>query len=70
MAGKARDTFKYQAKVGGKIVHRGKTIDLDRREAEHQVEHPGAKIHQVGRKTTNEAALKWEREGGKRPYKK
>jgi len=70
MAGTERDTYKYHLKDGGKVVHRGKTNDLNRREGEHQAEHPGAKIHQVGRKTTDEAALKWEREGGKRPYKK
>ena len=64
-----RDTFKYQLKVGRKVVHRGVTNDLDRRESEHQREVPNAEIKQVGRRTTRDAALKWEREGGKRPYK-
>ena len=66
MAGK--DTYKYHLKQGHKVVHRGVTYDLERREAEHRQDHPGAKIVQVGRRTTREAALKWERKGGKRPY--
>ena len=65
-----RDTYKYHLKEGRKVVHRGITNDLDRREAEHQENIPDAEIKQVGRRTTREAALKWEREGGKRPYRK
>ena len=62
---KERDTYKYHLKEGNKIVHRGITNDLERRESEHQGEHSEAKIKQVGRRTTREAALEWEREGGK-----
>lgn len=65
-----RDTYKYQVKVGHKTVHRGITYDLERREAEHQQDHRGSTIKQVGRRTTREAALRWERNGGKRPYNK
>ena len=65
-----RNTFKYHLKRGRKVVHRGITNDLERREAEHQQRFPGAKIKQVGRRTTRAAALKWERMGGKRPYRK
>jgi predicted GIY-YIG superfamily endonuclease len=65
-----RDTFKYHLKKGHKTVHRGITSDLMRRENEHQSEFPGSKIVQIGRRTTREAAYKWEREGGKRPYRK
>ena len=61
-----RDTHKYHLKIGNRIVHRGITNDLDRRESEHQAEHPDSHIVQVGRATTREAALQWEREGGKR----
>jgi predicted GIY-YIG superfamily endonuclease len=64
-----RDTFKYHLKRGARVVHRGITNDLARREAEHQDRFPGATIHQVGRRTTREAALEWERQGGRRPYK-
>ncbi|MFW6116661.1 MAG: hypothetical protein ACOC6F_02945 [bacterium] len=63
-----RDTYKYQLKKGRKTVYRGITYDLARREAEHQEEFPGARIVQMGRRTTREAALQWERGGGKRPY--
>ena len=65
-----RDTHKYHLKDGKKVVHRGITNDLERREAQHQEEFPGSHIQQVGRRITRNAALKWEREGGKRPYKK
>lgn len=64
-----RDTHKYQLKKGHKVVHRGITYDLARREAEHQERFPDSHIRQVGRKVTREAALKWEREGGRRRYR-
>ena len=63
-----RDTYKYQFKVGNKIVHRGITNDLDRREAEHQASRrPWANGHivQVGNRTTREAAQSWEEEQSK-----
>ena len=66
---KKKTTIKYQMKQGQKIVHRGITNDPVRRESEHQKEYPGATLKQVGRKTTREGALRWEREGGKRSYK-
>ena len=65
-----RDTYKYQLKKGGKIVHRGITNDLNRREAEHQKQFPGTKLEQKGGRVTRESALKWERQEGKRAYKK
>jgi hypothetical protein len=65
--GAKRETAKYHLKQGGKIVHRGITDrPLEEREQEHQDEFPGAKIAQVGRRTTREKALDWERKGGKR----
>ena len=67
---KERDTHKYHLKEGKQVVHRGITYDLERREAQHQEQFPGSRIQQVGRKVTRDAGLKWEREGGKRPYKK
>lgn len=63
-----RDTYKYHLKRGGKIVYRGITNDLERREKEHQEKSPGTHVKQVGRKTTRDAALQWEREGGRRPF--
>jgi len=65
-----RDTFKYHLKDGKAIVHRGITNDLDRRANEHQVQFPDTHIQQVGRRVSRETGLKWERDGGKRPYKK
>ena len=63
--GKKRDTYKYQFKVGRKVVHHGITNELERREQEHQVDHAGrGHIRQVGRRTTEEAARKWEEEMG------
>ena len=58
--GKPRDTYKYVAKVGRKIVHGGITNDLERREAEHQRKWPGCRIVQIGRRTTEDAARDWE----------
>ena len=61
---KPRDTYKYQFKVGNKIVHGGITDDLERREAEHQEEWPKGHIKQVGPKTTEKVARQWEKDKG------
>ena len=58
---KHRDTYKYHFKVGQKIVHSGKTEDLDRREQEHQKKWPNGHIKKVGHRTTEEAAREWEK---------
>jgi len=55
-----RNTHKYDFKLGNKILHSGVTVDLDRRELEHQQRWPKGHIVQVGNKTTREAAEKWE----------
>ena len=57
-----RNTYKYHFKVGKKIVHSGITEDLDRREQEHKQKLTNGHIFQVGNKTTEEAARKWEQE--------
>lgn len=62
---KARDTYKYQVKVGRKVIYRGTTKDLERRGAEHKARWPSSRIVQVGRRTTRDKALEWERRGGK-----
>ena len=64
VVGKPRDTYKYQFKVGNKIVHGGITKDLDRREDEHQQRWPKGHIRQVGRRTTEDAAREWEKDKG------
>ena len=57
-----RDTAKYQLRQGRKVVHEGKTSQsLEEREAQHQKQHPGSKISQVGRRTTDKAASEWEK---------
>lgn len=61
-----RDTYKYHQKLGNRILHRGITSDLSRREGEHQQKWPGSHISQVGNRTTHDAAFKWERTGGNR----
>ena len=64
MARKPRDTNKYNLKVGRRIVHRGITNDLERREREHRRTWPTARIEKVGRITTREGAREWERRNG------
>ena len=59
-----RNTYKYVFKVGNKIVHGGKTDNLERREQEHQQQNPKGHIKQVGRRTTDEAARNWEKQQG------
>ncbi len=54
-----RDTYKYNFKVGNKTVHSGITIDLERREKQHQRRWPNGHIKQVGYRTTADAARKW-----------
>jgi len=61
---KSRNHYKYNYKIGNKIVHGGITKDLERREEEHQQKWPNGHIKQVGKKTTEDAARKWEEEKG------
>ena len=60
-----RDIYKYHFKDGNKIIHRGITNDLERREQEHIEHFDIGHITQVGRRTTRDAGLEWERDGGK-----
>ncbi len=64
-----RDTYKYHLKQGKKVLYRGITNDLARREREHKERFPNSHIDQVGHKTTRVAALKWERQEGSAPTK-
>lgn len=57
---KPRNTYKYDFKIGNKIRHRGITKNLERREMDHKQNWPKGHIVQVGRRTTEEAAKKWE----------
>lgn len=58
---KVRDTYRYYLKLGNKIIDKSITDDLVRREANHQEEFPGSRVIQVGKCTTRQAALDWER---------
>ena len=62
--GKPRGTYKYLYKIGNNVVHGGITNDLERREQGHQQKWPKGHITQVGRRTTEEAARKWEQGKG------
>lgn len=62
-----RDTFKYHFKKGNKIVHRGITNDLERREQEHkQTYGDDGHIKQVGHRVSRDSALDWERDQPKK----
>lgn len=57
-------TLQVQVQNRHEIIHEGITTDLERREQEHQQQCPKGHIKQVGRRTTEEAARKWEKERG------
>ena len=65
-----RDTYKYHLKKGGKINQVEVTNDLNRREAEQQKPFPGTTIHPIGRRTTRESGLKWERDKARKTEKR
>ena len=54
--GRPRNTYKYEFKVGNKIVRKGMTRNLERRERELKSRWPQGHIRQIGRRTTTEAA--------------
>lgn len=59
----AQKTYRYHFKQGRRFVHTGITNDLERREAEHKRSFgENGRIVQVGRATTMDDALEWERE--------
>lgn len=62
--GKSRNTYKYNFKIGNKIVHGGITDNLERRGQEHKQKWPNGHIFQVGRRTTEDAAREWGKKKG------
>ena len=61
-----RDTYRYHYIVDRKIVHRGITNNLGRREQEHHQNYGDGSIKQIGPRVTRDSALRWEQDGGKR----
>lgn len=59
-----RNYFTYYFKVGRKIVHKGRTDNLERREQEHKQKWPSGHIFKVGHRKTEEGAKKWEKKQG------
>lgn len=66
-----KNTYKYQVVIGHKVIEKGWTYDVERREAEVCRHYgAGARMRQIGRRTTHRAAIKWLQKGGLRPYNK
>ena len=63
---KPRNYYRYHFIWRGKVVHRGITNDLERRQIEHRLRWAGGRIKQIGPAVTHETALAWERAGGLR----
>jgi hypothetical protein len=63
-----KDTYKYHLKEGRRIISRGVTRDINRVAGELERNHPNSRVQRIGRRTTHDAAVRWRREGGKRPY--
>jgi predicted GIY-YIG superfamily endonuclease len=62
---KHRNWYTYEFKRGNKILHKGITQDLDRREQEHQSNFDSkGHIKQVGIAKTEEGARNWEKDQG------
>ena len=63
--GQKRNWYTYEFKRGNKILHKGITQDLERREGEHQ-DNLDSKGHikQVGSPKTEDGARDWEKEQG------
>jgi predicted GIY-YIG superfamily endonuclease len=63
--GKPRNWYTYEFKRGNKVLHKGITKNLERREEEHQANlDPKGHIKQVGLPKTEDGARKWEEEQG------
>jgi len=55
-----RNYKKYELKNGSKVVYRGITNDLERRETEHAQDKKFTSMKQVGRACSEQSARKWE----------
>ncbi len=59
-----RNWYTYYFKVGDRVVHKGITQDLARRETEHQQTWPSGRIVQIGGPKTEDEARDWEKDQG------
>jgi len=59
-----RNWYTYYFKVGDRVVHKGITQDLARREQEHQQKWPTGYIVQIGGPKTEDEARDWEKGQG------
>lgn len=57
----SRNTYRYQLKVGDRVVYYGFTTDLQRREREHRRRWPSAAIEPLGEPTSHREAWEWAR---------
>jgi len=63
-----KDTYKYQLKIGRKVISHDITSDLRLAEKDCKLRYPEAHIYKIGRKTTYRAAWLWKNKGGVRRY--
>jgi hypothetical protein len=56
-----RNTYKFNFKVGNKVIKTGITKNLMRREAQLKRVNPSGHVKQVGRRSTRGSALEWRR---------
>jgi hypothetical protein len=66
MASTQRNTFKYQLKVGNKIIHRGVSVHIDRSDAKHHECGSTCHILKVGKKSVHLEPVSTERRGDRR----
>lgn len=57
----ARNTYRYRLKVGDRVILHGFTTDLARRQREHQLRWPEARVEPVGKATSHQEAWEWEK---------
>ena len=56
-----RNTYRYRLKVGDRVILHGFTTDLARRQKEHQLRWPAARVEPIGEATSHREAWEWER---------
>lgn len=57
----ARNTYRYRLTLGNRVILHGFTTDLARRETEHQLRWPEARVEPVGDPISHQEAWEWEK---------